>query len=339
MKARSVFISHASKDTALASQIKNFLERGDVSCWMAPGDIPPGSSYGEEIARAIEGCAALVLVLTEAANVSRAVANEVELAFRNQKVVIPIRLRPIQPSKSLKFFVSNVQWVDAFHTPLSTRVAVIVEIVRATERGEPALVVPETITVPARLERYLEGALRHKMLTAVSSLAILGFLTAAAFWNTVEVRDGMAEQKRAVSDDPAVFGLMTLSPGDGLDDLRVSVYGNLSDPTQAELRVAVFGIVDGRRIQVEIPPRELTPVGRDARVVNFRPPNATSRLALCMSAIHPDYKVTYVARWIYDLKVTPNGLSPVKVGSPAFTVGQLDDCSRSIDERTVLESG
>jgi hypothetical protein len=60
--ASKVFISHASKNFKLADEIRSRLESIGIECWIAPRDIPLGSSYGEEITNAIKNCVAVVFV-------------------------------------------------------------------------------------------------------------------------------------------------------------------------------------------------------------------------------------------------------------------------------------
>ena len=78
---------------------------------MAPGDIAPGLDYAEKIIGAIEACT--VLVLSESSSYSIYVCKEVELAIAKRKVVIPVRIQQVAVSRSLEFFISDAQWIDA----------------------------------------------------------------------------------------------------------------------------------------------------------------------------------------------------------------------------------
>ena len=177
---RSVFVSHASKNFKIADEVRALLEERGISCWIAPRDIPPGGKYGTAIVDAIADCTVVVLLLTDEANQSSAVENEIERAFGNQKTIIPIRLRDIKPSKGLEFFVSNAQWVDAFVSPLKGRIEQIVNIVHALELDKPAPAVqPEVPTLLGRTERQLERALRHKVLSASIAFGVLALLSAS----------------------------------------------------------------------------------------------------------------------------------------------------------------
>jgi hypothetical protein len=61
----SVFISHSSKDAALATELCRLLEAHSITCWIAPRNIASGTSYGEGIAKAIEQVSVVLLLLTQ----------------------------------------------------------------------------------------------------------------------------------------------------------------------------------------------------------------------------------------------------------------------------------
>lgn len=111
---KPVFISYSTADTTTAEQIRDHLEAQGIACWMAPRDIAPGEDYAEQIINAIEGCTVLLLVLSETSNHSQYVIKEVERAIAKRKVVIPLRIHNVTPSRSLEFFISNAQWIDAW---------------------------------------------------------------------------------------------------------------------------------------------------------------------------------------------------------------------------------
>lgn len=81
----SAFISHAKADEKKADAIAKTLESKEFKCWIAPRDVRPGRSYGDEIIRGIEGCRSFVLVLSKASNNSAFVAREVERAGTSLK--------------------------------------------------------------------------------------------------------------------------------------------------------------------------------------------------------------------------------------------------------------
>ncbi len=128
--ARYVFISYSGEDQAIGGQVCRLLEEQGIPCWMAPRNIEPGRDYGEQIIDAIESSRVMVLVLSEHANTSIFVKNEVERAISKGKVVIPLRIQNVQPSRALELFVSRSQWVDAWAPPMESRVAVLGAAIR-----------------------------------------------------------------------------------------------------------------------------------------------------------------------------------------------------------------
>jgi hypothetical protein len=63
-----VFLSYSSHDQAQADAVCKALETAGISCWIAPRDLEPGSQWGGGIVRAIEDCAAVVVVFSANAN-------------------------------------------------------------------------------------------------------------------------------------------------------------------------------------------------------------------------------------------------------------------------------
>ena len=90
--SRTVFLSYASPDAAVANQVCEYLESHGVSCWMAPRDVKPGAAYADAIVRAINEASALVLVLSGAAMESEYVSREVERAASKHKPVVVFRV-------------------------------------------------------------------------------------------------------------------------------------------------------------------------------------------------------------------------------------------------------
>jgi WD40 repeat protein len=119
---RQVFISYSGEDRAIAEKVCELLERDDLRCWIAPRDVLPGHDYGIQILDAIESTRVMVLILSAHANASIFVKNEVERAISKGKVVVPLRIQDVQPSRALELFVSRSQWIDAWTPPLPARI-------------------------------------------------------------------------------------------------------------------------------------------------------------------------------------------------------------------------
>lgn len=107
-----LFISHSSEDAGTAQALVTDFENRNITCWMAPRDIPMGSSYHEEIVQAIENSRAVLLLFSSAANKSAHVLREVELAEQGRKPILPLRIDVSDPAGGLKYMLANKQWVE-----------------------------------------------------------------------------------------------------------------------------------------------------------------------------------------------------------------------------------
>jgi hypothetical protein len=110
----SAFISYASENREKADEICASLERRGLVCWMAPRDVRAGREYADEIILGLERSAAVVLVLSEAANTSVFVLREVERAVSKEINVVPVRIEEVTPSPGLELFISGTHWMDVW---------------------------------------------------------------------------------------------------------------------------------------------------------------------------------------------------------------------------------
>jgi len=101
---RDVFISHSSKDFEAASEICEALERNRLTCFMPPRNMPAS--------RGVRECAVVVLVFSENADVSQSVFGEVQQAFGENKIIVPVRFNDAEISDDLNFFLDGAEWVN-----------------------------------------------------------------------------------------------------------------------------------------------------------------------------------------------------------------------------------
>ena len=127
----NVFISYSTKDRSFANAICSWLEKNDLTCWMAPRDISPGVQYGEAIINAINACKVMVIVFTENANISKYVCKEVERAVSKGTIIVPVRFQDITPTKSLEFFLSSDHWLDATNPPIETHLQYLTQTIKS----------------------------------------------------------------------------------------------------------------------------------------------------------------------------------------------------------------
>lgn len=120
--AHDVFISYSSKNKQVADAICSGLEQRKIRCWIAPRDVPPGGNYGEAIIHAISSCKVVVLVYSNAVNLSAAVMREAERAMHHAKPIIPFRLEDVPMQPGLEFFLASCHWLDAINPPLEQHI-------------------------------------------------------------------------------------------------------------------------------------------------------------------------------------------------------------------------
>ena len=113
-----VFISHASDDRNAAMVIVDRLEAASIRCWIAPRNIPTGEHWAEHIDAAIHDAGCVVVLISDAANRSTPVGNEVDLAFKYTKPIFPVRLEDVELGPRLRLYINALQWIDAFHRAL-----------------------------------------------------------------------------------------------------------------------------------------------------------------------------------------------------------------------------
>ncbi len=105
---KRIFISHSSKDHAVAEVICNALEANGVKCWIAPRDIPYGSAWAGEISKAISNSSAFLFLSSEKSNASEQVSREIQLAIENSLTIIPIMLDDSKYSDANKYYLATI---------------------------------------------------------------------------------------------------------------------------------------------------------------------------------------------------------------------------------------
>jgi tetratricopeptide (TPR) repeat protein len=103
-----VFISHASKDAALAMRIENYLEENGLTVWLDHSEIRLGVLLRKELETAIKYSQVLILLWSEASAKSRWVKAEVLTAFHRNKFILAIA----RDSAPLPYFLQNTIYLN-----------------------------------------------------------------------------------------------------------------------------------------------------------------------------------------------------------------------------------
>ncbi|HRH59032.1 MAG TPA: TIR domain-containing protein [Chitinophagaceae bacterium] len=112
-KKFDIFFSHATEDKEIALSLCEYLEQRKLRCWIAARDNMGGSNYAQSILRAIESSHIILVVLSEHANQSPFVQNEVERAFSKKLKKLPFIIDGCEPLESLEFFLGSTHWLRA----------------------------------------------------------------------------------------------------------------------------------------------------------------------------------------------------------------------------------
>src|SRR5438128_6149853 len=147
--AHDVFVSHSVKDKAVAGAIVARLEADWVMCWLAPRDVVPGADWCESIIDAIESSRIMILIFSRNADASPQIKREVERAVNKGVYIIPFRVDDIPPTKSLEYFISTSQWMDAFSPPLERHLDNLAKTVKSVLQSPPL----PGASVPVQSER------------------------------------------------------------------------------------------------------------------------------------------------------------------------------------------
>ncbi len=118
--AHDVFISHSAKDKAVSDAVCAMLEGAGIRCWVAPRDILPSADWGESIIEAIEGARLMVVIFSSHSNQSEQVKREVQNAVQEGLAILPLRIEDVPLTKSLRYFLGSVHWLDALTPPLES---------------------------------------------------------------------------------------------------------------------------------------------------------------------------------------------------------------------------
>src|SRR5215467_4856127 len=203
--AHDVFVSHSVKDKVVAEMIVARLEADLVTCWIAPRDVVPGADWGESIIDAIEPSRIMILIFSRNADASPQIKREVERAVNKGVYIIPFRIDDIPPTKSLEYFISTSQWMDAFSPPLERHLDNLAKTVNAVLKSPPlpAADVPAQPEKPSIPESPIRPSRHESIRIAVAIAALL--IVGAAGWYLVQ-------KKKAPPERPAMAPIGSSTP-------------------------------------------------------------------------------------------------------------------------------
>lgn len=108
-----IFISYSRKNAEIVKKICEEFGNLGQDVFIDKSGILPGETYAEKIVDTIEGCSAVVLMLSNASNVSKMVLREINIAVNNDKIITPLIIEPVSSlSKTLQFYLGCYNFVE-----------------------------------------------------------------------------------------------------------------------------------------------------------------------------------------------------------------------------------
>ena len=112
-----VFVSYASTDHARVADPGRGPGAGGRPGWLDRSGIPGGVNYGPEIVAAIQGQRPYWSVCSAAAFASRNVRQEVALAWKHERPILPLLLERATIPDDLAYWLEAAQWIEVLDRP------------------------------------------------------------------------------------------------------------------------------------------------------------------------------------------------------------------------------
>lgn len=107
-----IFLSYASTDRERALAVADALEAAGVRVWIDRRGIAGGTVWIEEIARVVRASPILLVLCSAASVVSRNVRQELQLAWDQDKPILPLLLEPVTFPDGVSYVLHGRQWID-----------------------------------------------------------------------------------------------------------------------------------------------------------------------------------------------------------------------------------
>ena len=135
---RDVFLSHSSADHTVAIDVVSQLEAQGVSCWVAPRDVPPGTTYAAALYYALEAAPVFVVLMSAAANESDHVARELEIANQMKKRMVPVQVEKFRATGAFCYYTRAMHFYRWAQSPDIVVTRIVEQVVRARSESSGA---------------------------------------------------------------------------------------------------------------------------------------------------------------------------------------------------------
>lgn len=126
-----LFVSYSHEDTKAVDAIITSLQQLGVSIWIDRSALETGQAFAERIVGAIERSRAVLLFLSPASISSRAVLQEIQIAWELKRIILPIWLSDIELPASIRFYLAGLQFLDISRLEEAEVLAALSEALRS----------------------------------------------------------------------------------------------------------------------------------------------------------------------------------------------------------------
>lgn len=117
MKKYDVFISYSSLDKKVVEGLCAYLEQQQIRCFVAYRDIPVCEPWPTHITEALSESQMMVVVFSKNFNHSKEVDRELTIASKKKMPILTFRLSDEEFKGTKEYYLSNINWIDAFPEP------------------------------------------------------------------------------------------------------------------------------------------------------------------------------------------------------------------------------
>jgi serine/threonine protein kinase len=155
-----VFVCSANEDEAVAQAIRASLEGSGLKCSPPNRDAPLGQSFASRVIETIRESKLFLLILSQRANRSPEVRQQLESAAHFQLPLVTFRIEPIEPADELSYFLWKKHFVDGFEGPLDRNIPNLLrQIATLTKPEEKGQAPPSETFANFRILRKPDGSL------------------------------------------------------------------------------------------------------------------------------------------------------------------------------------
>lgn len=146
-----VFVCYAHDEREIVLEQIAWLRSQGFEVWFDEA-IEVGSRWSEDLARAVDGCAAFLYFLSPRSTSSRYCLDEVHFALECGRPIVPVEIAPVTLTPGLKLSIGGTHRIFMHRMPAREFRLKLASGLRAAMHGEPAAHPIESRAAPLRTQ-------------------------------------------------------------------------------------------------------------------------------------------------------------------------------------------